>query len=287
MAVRHPHLPGRYLLAIECDGAAYHSSRSARDRDRLRQGVLEGLGWTFHRIWSTDWFRSRQQEIDRVVAAIDAAQQAADQEQPLQTSMPAALPHVIARDNTQEPAAARFAVPYLKAQLLPVLDVQMHQVGAAALGQMMAQVVRVEGPVHLAEVTRRLMDAFGIVRAGARVTSSVQDAASEGQRRQWLELRGEFLYVPGKFDFVARDRSAWPSAERKIEWVAPEEMDAALLESLRLGFSLSMRDAAGAAIEMLGFGRATQRIAAAVDERLGHLITTQRAILKAGMVSLA
>jgi very-short-patch-repair endonuclease/DNA polymerase III delta prime subunit len=286
MAVRHPDLPGRYLLAIECDGAAYHSSRSARDRDRLRQGVLEGLGWTFHRIWSTDWFRNRQQEIERVVAAIEAARLAADQEQPLQISMPAAVPHVIARDNTDEPTVPSFAVPYLKAQLPPVLDVQMHQVGAAALGQMVAKVVSVEGPVHLAEVTRRLMEAFGIVRAGSRITSSVQDAVSEGQRRQWVELRGEFLYVPGKFDFVARDRSAWPSAERKIEWVAPEEVDAALLESLRLGFSLSRQDAAGAAIEILGFGRATQRIAAAVDERLDHLIKTQRAILKAGMVSL-
>lgn len=287
MAVRHPHLPGRYLLAIECDGAAYHSSRSARDRDRLRQGVLEGLGWTFHRIWSTDWFRNRQQEMERVVAAIEAAQLAADQEQPLQTSMPAALPHVIARDTTEEPAAPSVAEPYQKAQLPPVLDVQMHQVGAAALGQMLAKVVSVEGPVHLAEVTRRLMEAFGIVRAGARITSSVQDAVSEGLRRQWVQLRGEFLYVPGKLDFVVRDRSAWPSADRKIEWVAPEELDAALLASLRLGFSLSKQEAVSAAIELLGFGRATQRIAGAVDERLEHLIATQQAILKAGMVSLA
>ncbi len=130
-------------------------------------------------------------------------------------------------------------MPYLKAQLPPVLDVQMHKVGASALGQMMAKVVSVEGPVHLAEVTRRLMEAFGIVRAGARITSSVQDAVSEGQRRQWAQLRGEFLYLPGKFNFVVPDRSAWPSAERKIEWVALEEMDAALLESLRLGFSLT------------------------------------------------
>jgi hypothetical protein len=131
------------------------------------------------------------------------------------------------------------------------------------------------------------MEAFGIVRAGARITASVQDAVTEGQRRQWVELRGEFLYEPGNFNVVVRDRSAWPSADRKIEWVAPEEIEAALLESLRLGFSLSRQDAASAAIELLGFGRATQRIAAAVDERVEHLITTQRAVLKAGMVALA
>lgn len=73
IAVKHPDYPGRYLLAIECDGASYHSSRSARDRDRLRQSVLEGLGWRFHRIWSTDWFNNRQREIDRAIKAIEAA----------------------------------------------------------------------------------------------------------------------------------------------------------------------------------------------------------------------
>jgi hypothetical protein len=68
------------VLAIECDGAAYHSSQSARDRDRLRQEQLERLGWTFHRIWSQDWFTQRQAEIERARAAYDAAVQAADEE---------------------------------------------------------------------------------------------------------------------------------------------------------------------------------------------------------------
>ena len=47
-------MPG-YILGIECDGATYHSSASARDRDQLRQEILEAYGWKIHRIWSTDW----------------------------------------------------------------------------------------------------------------------------------------------------------------------------------------------------------------------------------------
>src|SRR5262249_15144243 len=54
LAVVDPRAPGRYLLGVECDGATYHSSATARDRDRLRQEVLEGLGWRICRIWSTD-----------------------------------------------------------------------------------------------------------------------------------------------------------------------------------------------------------------------------------------
>ncbi|EGJ51741.1 DUF4011 domain-containing protein [Desulfocurvibacter africanus] len=57
----------RYLLGIECDGATYHSARSVRDRDILRQEMLESRGWTIHRIWSTDWFKSPEREIQRVL----------------------------------------------------------------------------------------------------------------------------------------------------------------------------------------------------------------------------
>lgn len=66
IGVKHPSWPHGYILAVECDGASYHSSRSARDRDRLRQEVLEGLGWRFHRIWSTDWFNNPKREAERL-----------------------------------------------------------------------------------------------------------------------------------------------------------------------------------------------------------------------------
>ena len=71
LAVKHPRKPDAYLAALECDGATYHSSLSARDRDRLRQSVLEGLGWNVLRIWSTDWFKNRSAQLDRIVARLN------------------------------------------------------------------------------------------------------------------------------------------------------------------------------------------------------------------------
>lgn len=68
-AVHHPTQPGKYVLAIECDGATYHSSESARDRDRLRQEQLERIGWRFHRIWSSEWFYNKQAAVAKVMAA--------------------------------------------------------------------------------------------------------------------------------------------------------------------------------------------------------------------------
>jgi very-short-patch-repair endonuclease len=78
LAASHPSKPGQFVLAIECDGATYHSSYTARDRDRLRQQQLKNLGWTFHRIWSTDWFMRRHEEVERAVRAFHSAVAASD-----------------------------------------------------------------------------------------------------------------------------------------------------------------------------------------------------------------
>ena len=72
IGVKHPHWPHGFILGVECDGAAYHSSKSARDRDRLRQEVLEGLGWHFHRIWSTDWFNDPRKEAEKLRRVIES-----------------------------------------------------------------------------------------------------------------------------------------------------------------------------------------------------------------------
>ena len=64
-------VPGRFVCGIECDGVAYHSMETVRDRDRLRQQVLEARGWTIHRVWSTDWFKDRQGQIDRLLKLVD------------------------------------------------------------------------------------------------------------------------------------------------------------------------------------------------------------------------
>jgi len=72
LGVRHPRHPNYFILGIECDGATYHSSASARDRDRLRQEILENLGWSIHRVWSTDWFRNRDRELQKLVSRIKA-----------------------------------------------------------------------------------------------------------------------------------------------------------------------------------------------------------------------
>ena len=70
LGVRRPSSPSVYLAGVECDGAAYHSSKSARDRDRLREEILRDLGWEIIRVWSTDWFRNPARETDKLIQAL-------------------------------------------------------------------------------------------------------------------------------------------------------------------------------------------------------------------------
>jgi very-short-patch-repair endonuclease len=71
LAIPDPSIPGRYVLGIECDGHAYYSSRVSRDRDRLRQQVLEGLGWKIYRIWSTDWYLHPKESKESLLGAVN------------------------------------------------------------------------------------------------------------------------------------------------------------------------------------------------------------------------
>ena len=71
LGVRHPDHPERYLAGVECDGATYHRSKSARDRDRLREEVLNDKGWDIVRVWSTDWFDNPSLQTTRLLEKLE------------------------------------------------------------------------------------------------------------------------------------------------------------------------------------------------------------------------
>lgn len=71
LGILHPDKPGRYLAGVECDGATYHRSPTARDRDRVRQSVLENLGWNIIRLWSTDYFIDANASISKIHSILE------------------------------------------------------------------------------------------------------------------------------------------------------------------------------------------------------------------------
>lgn len=168
-AIRHPELPGRYILAVEADGASYHSEKSARDRDRLRQEHLERLGWKFHRIWSTDWFRNPVMEIDRLVDSYEEQLSLVDSGE-LSNS----------NDKTEETTVNSLdvIVPQLERTLssFNVYSKSITQVPKFHIDSCMKHVLAVNGLITRDEAIEEARKALGYTRKGPAIVAALADS---------------------------------------------------------------------------------------------------------------
>ncbi|CAM3780307.1 DUF3320 domain-containing protein [Marinicrinis lubricantis] len=284
LAVVDPQSPGRFLLGIECDGAAYHSSRSARDRDRLRQEVLEGLGWRIHRVWSTDWFRHPERELKRVVAAIEEAKMdcTAEDSESLDTN----LPHVayeIERDDSVSKESETGAEPYRAAELhIDLKGKDFHTMPLPLVSSWVLQVVEAESPVHVNEVMKRITDAAGLKRLGSRIQEHLEQAIENAGE---VERRGEFLWLKGMQTATVRNRSALTN--KKVDYIAKEEMEAAIEKVVRECFGADEDTVIHSVVQTLGFARVTDDIRAYVKPIIEYMIENQALLLKNNMLIAA
>ncbi|MFN3429866.1 MAG: DUF3320 domain-containing protein [Candidatus Sericytochromatia bacterium] len=285
LAVVDPDRPGRYLLGVECDGATYHSARSARDRDRLRQQVLAEIVWRIHRIWSTDWFKHPERELKRLVAAIEEARSAGVDAMP---PAPAVEAPVLEREATALAPPSAPAVPvYVQAAIAVQLgDLEFAQVPPATIAQWVAQVVEAEGPVHVAEVARRLMSAAGVKRTGTRIQSAFDAGVAAALRGLPLERRGDFLWKQGEPLMGYRDRGSLPAASRKIELIAPEEVALAVEAAVRDSFGLEPAQLPASVGRLLGFGRMNDEARAQLEAIVGTMVAARRLELRGGHLVL-
>ena len=169
LGVVDPEHPGRYLLGVECDGATYHSSATARDRDRLRQEVLAGLGWHLCRVWSTDWLRDREPQVRRVLAAVERARS----QPPATRRMPSqALPRPIpAPSSPAQPPARRFKA--------------IAEVPEAVVRSTISDILLRSGATRRDELPRAVAHKLGFERTGKiierRVVEAVEGMIRAGQ----------------------------------------------------------------------------------------------------------
>lgn len=293
LAVSDSDRPGRYLLGIECDGASYHGARSARDRDRLRQSVLESHGWTIHRIWSTDWFQRPNEQIDLVVARIEAAKAEHDA-QAAGVKAARAVPIdivTIEREGFTEVGLTAMDVEpestlYEEIELSRPrhLVCELHDAPRGALSALAEEVVRIEGPVHVCEVVNRLRDAWGLKRAGGRIQDAVESAIAVSVREGRVVEDGDFLSIPGKTPKV-RDRSAVRSASlRKSDSLPPAELEIAILDVVRANFGATDDQVVMSAARAVGFKSTSGQLRELLAEVIAAAVAGERLARRNGML---
>jgi very-short-patch-repair endonuclease len=277
LAVVDPERPGRYLIGIECDGAAYHSSRAARDRDRLRQAVLEDHGWTIHRIWSTDWFKQPDAQLRETIKAIEATQRDAESEMPRESTDTIVEPTVsIARTfpstsvaQTQE---AVISVPYGEASFAVSTRHDIHEVSVEYLTGIIRRIIEFEAPIHEDEIVIRVRTLWGQKRAGGRIQSAVQRGLRTIDQIPGISREGPFYLIAGA-PLKIRDRSqAISSSLRRPEMLPPVELRAALLAVVEKSLGADREEGVTSVSRAVGFRATSGQLRAIIEEQIRLLL---------------
>lgn len=281
-------LPGRFVCGIECDGVAYHNTETARDRDRLRQQVLESRGWTLHRVWSTDWFKDRPGQIERLLRLIEESRTRAREEKEAEQQARKRLEIEAATRAAEEAEAARQEAASIAASTAgksyerPIASTYTVTPGEgqfagkdileAPQSQLIKAVVDVvthEAPIHSADLFTRVAGMWGC-RIGNRIQARIQEACASAERGGLIQRRGEFFWIPDcKPRFRSRGGTRIPGNR-----IAPEEYTEAILAVLGTGFGFSRPHLIQEVRSVFGFSRT----GALLDEAIGTVVDNLLAV---------
>lgn len=274
---------GRFVCGIECDGVSYHSMETVRDRDRLRQQVLEDRGWIIHRVWSTDWFKDRKGQIERLLTLINQSRETLKNQTREEAEAARAKPSAPVATGAPPPTQAQegAGIGYTRPLLADYesFDGRDLSIGgeilaapAELLAAVVARVVDVEGPVHETDVIARIAGLWG-TKAGSRIQDAIRNGCRLSERTGTVTRRGPFYWRP---DGSCRPRSR---AETGIpgDRIAPEEFVEAIKLVLADGQAFPRQSLITETRAVMGFNRT----GALLEQAIGNVVD---ALVAAGVV---
>ena len=264
-----------YALCIECDGKNYHQVKSTRDRDRLRQSVLEGMGWQFYRIWSTDWFRNKTLEqkrlLERVNLAVEKAKSLSDKESKPQQNKQAPTPAPQKQDlATEKELCFEEVIPeshFKFPKYVMANDLQIAQNSGYDKLKTIIAIINLEAPISEEWLLKRLLFLFG----RKKITSVVIDEFNRLARSfiYFNIVRHDgFLYVQGRETTMLRVPQENCLTAREIKYVPLEELALGIKEILKQNVSVEKDGLFRLICKQLGFSRMGDAIESRLDEAL-------------------
>lgn len=268
IGVKHPNSPGAFMLGVECDGAMYHSSRAARDRDRLRHEVLEGLGWSLHHIWGTAWYRNRAQEEDRLKTLLEQLARETVTGRIVKKQTKRVQPTLeLATESHEIDQIPAWVVTYTEASPSRIpgwLDLG-DKSSKSYITTLVEEVLSVESPIHIDLLAQRLRDSSGIGRLGARIQENFEAAI----KKAGALFDGSFVR-----DALPRElevRSPSVHTERSVEQVPPEEIEKAFIEVVKDALGISPEHAAAQVANIFGWRRRGTTISKHLNQKVKDL----------------
>lgn len=261
LAIVDPDNADKYVLGIECDGATFHSSATARDRDRLRQEVLERLGWKFHRIWSTDWFYSRKYAQEKLIEVVEEALRNKDIGI-INESGPyfedSGLEDV--EENTKDDLFDYY-VYFKYDESLDDYDYDSDLIGEI----LVRDLIKFEQPVHIDDIYDSMKEIFREERKTQSFKRMVDSLIEFNINEDSVYNEGDFYYHESfdKNSFKPRYRR-----KAKLERISDDEIKLAIVNTLKISEELSKKDLIKESSNNLGFNAVRKNI----KERFASLI---------------
>jgi hypothetical protein len=278
IGARHPDRPGQYILAVECDGATWHGALWARERDRLRQDVLENLGWRFHRIWSTDWFHRRDQEIARLRAALESANAEGEKGTYVRGANDRTNVSIedqvtddsIATEESPVAALPQIEVPaYRRAEIPAPIGGEPHDAPIEVLVEMALRIIEIEGPIHTDEIARRVAAGFGKSKAGGRIQKAATAALDKARRKGGIIAFQDFwMTLSQQASPPVRSRAAESTPTTRAIHICPLEIRAAAALISRESGDVQMDEMIRSVARLLGFQRVGADLQAQISDAL-------------------
>lgn len=280
LAVKHPTLSGRFVLGIECDGATYHSARTARERDRLRQTVLEDIGWKIYRIWSTDWIKDPLTEGRKLLYAVNKALNeytegsvTSGERHKLQDDL---LQQTIGIEVIEKPAeidGQSYDNPYSfdYYEEANVYEVKRSSDDTTYFKNVIKHVVQKEYPIHFELLCKRVAGLFGNQKVTVKVRDSVNYVIDKYLADK-LERKDDFLWVKGTENINARIPLSADVGLRVINHISKEEIAEAMLQIVSKSIGITSNDLYLVTARAFGFSRTGGNINNAMQQACEFLI---------------
>ncbi|MDR2203042.1 MAG: DUF4011 domain-containing protein [Nitrososphaerota archaeon] len=311
IGVVDPVTPGCYLLGVECDGPTYCSSNSARDRDRLREQVLRGLGWRVHRVWAPSWVARRDSEVKRLKEALEQAQKVQLDEESLKPSVDLGEEEEAGVVETEmhkvsfmslEKIGVSYKVfplriafnPYLKAfnnknTYISRQSNEFHYPSNRDIQtRFLGSLVEREGPIHFDYAVERLADGWGLHAVTPKITHAVQESLNVLLKAQKVTIKGGFLWaLPLKEVQIRKPVKGIPETKRKLEYIPPEEVEAALMLIVKYTSGISDISLLTETAKIFGLRYSVDAVKECFNDILNRLVRDRKLSLKDGLVTLA
>ena len=259
MGIRKPD-SSDYFLAVECDGAAYHSSKNARDRDRLRQEILERMGWNFYRIWSTDWFKNNMTEKQRLLDAVAAAAESKPQAKTEEKS-------IVILDETEVDPVFNPEANFPKYEETDVEKIFRNGVKTGPFLKCVRKVLEKEIAVSEESFLKRIVSpCYGQTRVTEKINTQF-DQDMLFCRQEGILRRNGFIML----DSVEKIPFRIPGSERKIEDIHPQELADGMRTLIKQDGAVDKKSLFQAIAKLLGINRLGSNVYECLEKALNQI----------------